>query len=130
MIIGKNIETLLSALRDSFNRLVYGKQFISYEGITLTAGTVKKLTVPAGVTEAIIQVDSSVRSTTDPQARYTLHGVDPVAGTTGNVSEIGHPLFACAGNYIVIRGYDNLGAFKVISATGVGTQALKVQYYK
>lgn len=126
----KSVETLLTTLRDSFNKLVYGKQFIGYETITLTLGTVKKLTVPTGATEAILQVEASSGSTTLPSARFTLHGIDPVAGQTGAATEIGIPTYSCTGGDFVIRGYDNLLAFKIISAYATGTQSLKVLYYK
>ena len=131
MIIGKNIETLLSALRDAFNRLVNGKQAIGYQAIALSTSTVTNLTIPAGATEAWIRVDGTAPATAAlPSARYTVDGTTPVTGVTGTTSEAGMPLYNNPGaETLIIKGGSNLSSFKAIMATGV-TQILKVTYYK
>lgn len=129
MIIGKNVETLLSTLRDSFNRLVNGKQVIGYEAIALSTSTVSTLTIPVGTTEAWIQVEGASPSATVTSARYTLNGTTPVTGVTGTTSEAGMPLYNSSGQPLIIKGGSNLSGFKAIMATGTN-QILKVTYYK
>lgn len=129
MIIGKNLETLLSALRDAFNRFVNGKQAIGYQAIALSTGTVSTLTVPAGATEAWIQVEGAAPSATVTSARYTVDGTTPVTGVTGTTGEAGMPLYNSSGQPVIIKGGSNLSAFRAIMATGTN-QILKVTYYR
>lgn len=133
MIIGKNIETLLSALRDAFNRLVNGKQVVGYQSLDISGGTVKTLTVPSGATEAIITLDSKQNITLSAAvmgARYTLHGIDPVCNNATVANNTGNPIFEY--QTINVKGEDALTGFKVICTTEGGTNkvALKVIYYK
>lgn len=129
MIIGKNVETLLSTLRDSFNRLVNGKQVVGYQAIALSTSTVSTLTVPSGATEAWIQVEGASPSATITSARYTVDGTTPVTGVTGATSEAGMPLYNSSGQPLVLKGGGTLSSFKAIMATG-SNQILKVTYYK
>jgi hypothetical protein len=129
MIIGKNLETLFSAVRDGINRLVNGKQVVGYQAIALSTSVVSTLTVPAGATEAWIQVEGATPSATVTSARYTLNGTTPVTGVTGTTAEAGMPLYNAAGQPVVIKGGSNLAGFQAIMATGAG-QILKVTYWK
>lgn len=125
MIIGKNIETLLSALRDAFNRLVNGKQVVGYQSITITSGGPYSLTVPSGATEAIINTDSTTSAGLLAAARWTVDGTIPATGTAG--TEAGMPMFD--GVAITLKGTDALKAFRVINTSG-NVRALKVTYFK
>jgi len=129
MIIGKNFETILSAVRDGISRLVNGKQVIGYQAIALSTSTASTLTVPSGATEAWVQVEGASPNATVTSARYTLDGTTPVTGVTGSTSEAGMPLYNAAGQPVVIKGGSNLSAFKAIMATGTN-QILKVTYWR
>lgn len=134
MIIGKNIETLLSALRDAFNRLVNGKQVVGYEAIDLSGAVVKTLTVPAGATEAIISLESSQASVISTSAkiggRYTLDGTTPQDGGAGPAVNAGMPIAEY--ETIVVKGAGALTAFKIFptAVAQANKAALKVTYFK
>jgi hypothetical protein len=140
MIIGKNVETLLSALRDAFNRLVNGKQVVGSQTIDVRDNAVSTLTVPAGATEAVMVLERATASAADPYTqavRWSVTDVVPVTGTYAGLI-IGPPDTTKHGmpwNVLVpmtIKGSDALRAFKVVAVavTGAGTLALKVTYYK
>lgn len=124
MIIGKQTETLLSAIRDNASRLINGKQVLGYQAITITTGGPYTLTVPAGTTEALIYTDSTASAGTLAAARWTVDGTTPVTGVTG--TEAGMPMFD--GQPLLLKG-DAVRSFRVINTSGT-VRAIKVTYYK
>lgn len=132
MIIGKNIETLLSALRDSFNRFVNGKQVIGSQTIDLTQ-SIKSLTVPTGATEALIMIESSssgaAGTSTTVVARWSVSDTAPQSSAYSGTQE-GMPVAVMVP--FTIKGSDALRAFRIITINNVGPGAfgLKVIYFK
>lgn len=133
MIIGKNIETLLSAVRDSFNRFVNGKQVVGYQSVDIISASTSSLTVPAGATEAMITVDKTAAAADayTPLIRWSVNSTAPVNGA---VSTSAHGMTMMSIHPpLIIKGGDALTSFKAIAyATGVTTNTLilKVTYYK
>jgi len=137
MIIGKNVETLLSALRDAFNRLVNGKQVVGSQTVDIISASTSKLTVPAGATEAVITLDKTAAAADayTPLIRWSVNSVAPVSGpvslTPGSETH-GMTLMSIHGP-LVLKGAESLTSFRAIAyAAGVttGTLLLKVTYYK
>ena len=132
MIIGKNIETLLSALRDAFNRLVNGKQVVGSQTVDVLSASVASLTVPAGATEAIMSIEKvgAVADGYTPLARWSVNSTAPVTGAISTTTH-GMPILSIQPP-LVIKGADALAAFKVIAvaSTTTGNLMLKVTYFK
>lgn len=133
MIIGKNIETLLSAVRDSFNRFVNGKQVVGSQTVDILSASVATLTVPAGATEAMMTIEKTGLVAADanlPVARWSVTSVAPVTGAS-SASTHGMTI-SPAQNPLIIRGSEALTNFKIIAigATTTGNLMLKVTYFK
>lgn len=131
MIQGKQIDSILSAIRDLFSRWVNGKQCIGSQTIDIT-NTLKSLTVPAGATEALIMVEpnatGSAGTSTTPVARWSISDIAP-QGVTYNGTQEGMPVVPMAP--FTIRGAEALRAFRIISINNVtGAFGLKVIYFK
>lgn len=129
MIIGKTIETLLGNLRDSFNRLVNGKQVVGSETIDVFGQIVRSLTVPPGATEAIMRIEIGGTATLSTVARWSISSTAPVPSNS-SVLLAGMPIMAM--ETITIKGEDALKAFRIVSRDNVTTGAfgLKVIYFK
>ena len=133
MIIGKNVETLLSTLRDSFNRLVNGKQVVGSETVDIISASTSKLTVPVGATEAVITLDKTAAAADayTPLIRWAVNSVAPVSGAV-STSAHGMTLMSIHGP-LVLKGAESLTSFRAIAYAGsvtTGTLLLKVTYYK
>lgn len=133
MIIGKNVETLLSTLRDSFNRLVNGKQVVGSETVDIISASTSKLTVPVGATEAVITLDKTAAAADayTPLIRWAVNSVAPVNGAV-STSAHGMTLMSIHGP-LVLKGAESLTSFRAIAYAGsvtTGTLLLKVTYYK
>lgn len=128
MIIGKNLETIFSAVRDAINRLVNGKQVIGYQTLfNVVDTTVSTLTVPAGATEAWITVEH-FNSPNTAIVRYTVDGTAPSGGTISN-SSIGMLMFF-NGIPLVLKGPDAIKNFKAVRIPITGQTNISITYFK
>ena len=134
MILGKNLETILSAVRDGISRLVNGKQCVGSQTVDILSASVATLTVPAGANEAWITVEKPTYAVTDsyftPLLRWSVNSTAPV---TGAATTSTHGMVMAAGSpVLILKGADAILAFKAIAiaATTTGNLMLKVTYFK
>lgn len=110
------LETEVALLKDVIKVLQNEKNAIGNQTLTVDTSALS-LTVPAGATSAVIQVQSTVATTA---IRYWEDGTAPTS--TVGMSQ-GH------GAVIEITTAENLKNFKVIKETA-GTTQLNIIYYK
>jgi hypothetical protein len=116
MIIGKQLESLTTSLRDSIQKILNGKQPVGCETLVLPiAGTVVSLGfIPAGATSATLCLESAVAPTTTPVvlgARYCVGSpsfinISTISGTAGTVT-------------VTTVGNHNLTTNQLVSISGV-----------
>ena len=136
MIIGKNLETIFSAVRDGINRLVYGKQFLSYAQYSLSGAASYLPSIPTGVTEAWIYVEVTWPGTPDVLTpfktciRYSLDNSSPVTGAIDSLN--GVPMSIATNNPLILKGNDTIKSFRAVRAdsTTFSTATLKILYFK
>lgn len=139
MIIGKNLETLFSAVRDAINRLVNGKQAIGSQTIDMVSTNVYSLTVPTGATEVLIMFEKATAVSSDPYTAVVRWSVTSTAPEAGAYTySAGPPVNPTDGmpwasmTPLILKGADSLNNFKcvAVSSPTIGTLGMKVIYFK
>jgi hypothetical protein len=129
MIIGKNLEMILSAVREGIYRLVNGKQVIGIQTVySVVDSTFSTLTVPTGTTEAWITVEHPNNPQTGV-ARYTIDGTNPVGGAISTSTTIGHVMFF-NGIPLVIKNGDAVRNFKITRIPTTGQTNITITYFR
>lgn len=132
MIIGKNIETLLSTLRDGINKLVYGRQVVGQESLVIStesySGGTIKLNPPTNATRAEIThfrvVASGTAITQDDIIRSTRYFFNVPQPNTAvvNISSASYALVVSSHIMTIVtstpHGFSNGQVVRIQNITG------------